>query len=216
MEDYDFNKLREQMVSYQIASRGITDEKVLGAFRAVARHSFVPSSQLKSAYEDYPLPIGAGQTISQPYIVALMTKVLEINGGEKVLEIGTGSGYQAAILAHLGAEVYSIERIPALAAKAKQTLCALGYSVMVEAGDGTLGWPEHAPYDRIIVTAAAPSVSSCWIEQLLIRGKIVLPEGAPLHQQLMVVTKISGDSVKKESICGCIFVPLIGKYGYKE
>jgi protein-L-isoaspartate(D-aspartate) O-methyltransferase len=211
----DFDSQREQMVSEQILGRGIRDQQVLDAFRNVPRHLFVPQENREFAYQDYPLPIGENQTISQPYIVALMTQELEVKKGDKVLEIGTGSGYQAAILNHLGAKVYSVERVPSLAEKASETLHSLGYDVEVKAGDGTLGWEENSPYDRIIVTAAAPVICSPWIEQLKIGGKIVLPLGMPLHQELTVVKKVNEGDVEKSVVCGCVFVPLIGKYGYK-
>jgi protein-L-isoaspartate(D-aspartate) O-methyltransferase len=212
----NFDKLRENMVYNQIIRRGITDDKLLNAFREVPRHLFVPLFKRSFAYEDYPISIGEGQTISQPYIVALMTQLCEITKGEKVLEIGTGSGYQAAIIAYLGGEVYTIERIASLAKKAKETLYSLNFKVKIKVGDGSLGWPEYAPYDKIMVTAASPSVSPCWQEQLKIGGRIVLPLGEGMHQDLTVVEKISHSELKKKTVCGCVFVPLIGSYGYKE
>ena len=216
MRETDFSTLREEMVLYQIASRGIRDRRVLEAFSAVPRHLFVPESKRKYAYEDYPLGIGQDQTISQPYMVALMSEVLEVEPGIAVLEIGTGSGYQAAILCSMGAKVYSIERYPALAQQAKKTLDSLGYEVQVKTGDGTLGWAEEAPYDRIIVTAASPHAPPPLVEQLKIGGRIVIPLGMRFTQDLTIIYKISKDEVKAESVCGCVFVPLIGEYGYKE
>ncbi|UCD15504.1 MAG: protein-L-isoaspartate(D-aspartate) O-methyltransferase [Candidatus Omnitrophota bacterium] len=211
----DFDALRERMVSEQILQRGIEEPKILEAFRAVERHLFVSEQNRKFAYEDYPLPIGENQTISQPYIVALMTQHLEVGESQKVLEVGTGSGYQAAILSYLGASVYSIERVPALAQKAKLLLDSLKCKVEVKAGDSTLGWPQNAPYDRIIVTAASPAVSPCWIEQLKVEGRMVIPLGGPLQQELTVVKKISVSKIDKEVVCACMFVPLLGEYGYK-
>jgi protein-L-isoaspartate(D-aspartate) O-methyltransferase len=215
MKEIDFDKLRQEMVINQIAKRGITDQKVLEAFRQVPRHLFIPQNQKYLAYDDYPLPIGVGQTISQPYMVALMTAVLDVRENEKVLEIGTGSGYQAAILAYLSAKVYSIERIAALAAQAKELLSSLNYCVQVKVGDGTLGWQENGPYDKIIVTAAAPVISPSWIEQLKETGKMVVPLGGAFGQDLTVIEKIGRDNIKQTSVCSCIFVPLIGKYGQK-
>lgn len=215
MRDIDFERLREDMVVRQIAQRGITDQKVLEVFKKVPRHLFIPENERHLAYEDCPVPIGHEQTISQPYISALMTEALGIKVGDKVLEVGTGSGYQAAILAYLGAEVYSIERIPQLSENAKQVLDSLGCKVKISTGDGTLGWPEYSPYDKIIITAAAPGISNCWIEQLVVSGKIVVPLGQAFGQNLTLLEKIRKDKIEQRVICGCIFVPLIGKYGYK-
>jgi len=212
----EFEVLREKMVKEQLIERGIKDRRVLDVFGRVEREKFVPPDKQEYAYEDSPLYIGWGQTISQPYIVALMTELLSLKGGEKVLEIGTGSGYQSAILSHLGCVVYTVERIPQLAKKAEEILSLLGYRVKVKIGDGTLGWEEFAPYDRIIITAASSSVSLPLIKQLKIGGKIVLPLGERLHQELTVIDKVSSTRVEKKAICGCIFVPLIGKYGYKR
>ncbi|MEI8349691.1 MAG: protein-L-isoaspartate(D-aspartate) O-methyltransferase [Candidatus Omnitrophota bacterium] len=214
MTEADFTALRDKMVADQIIKRGICNENVLASLRAVPRHFFVPENQRHLAYEDYPLAISEGQTISQPYIVALMTERLALCAGQRVLEIGTGSGYQAAILASLGARVFSVERIPLLAQSAKVQLTALGYVVEITIGDGTLGWSEHAPYDKIIITAAAPAISPEWLTQLKVGGKIVLPVGGLASQDLMVVTKIDEERIDKEIICGCMFVPLVGKYGF--
>lgn len=212
--DDSFKELRSEMVSRQIFSRGITDPKILEAFKSVARHIFVPDSQKSFAYNDCPLPIGNDQTISQPFIVALMTKTLDVKAGMRVLEIGTGSGYQAAILGFLGAKVYSVERIEPLAKKAQELFSLIGYKIAVKIGDGTLGWPENSPYDRIIVTAAAPEIPEALITQLKIEGRLVIPLGERFTQDLVVVCKISQSEVKKESICGCRFVPLVGEYGW--
>jgi len=212
----DFKKSRERMVSEQIYRRGISDKEILDVFKTVPRHCFVPEAQISSAYGDYPLPIGCGQTISQPYIVALMTKELEISPGMKVLEVGTGSGYQTAILSALGARVYSLERIPELADRAKELLSSLGFEATIKVGDGTLGWPEHAPYERIIVTAAAGSMPKPLIDQLAIGGRLVLPLGGGFSQELTVLNKVSEEQIREERICSCVFVPLIGRYGFKE
>jgi protein-L-isoaspartate(D-aspartate) O-methyltransferase len=212
----NFEVLRKRMVEEQLVPRGIRNRKVLDAFLKVERHKFVPQELLGSAYADYPLPIGEGQTISQPYIVALMTECLDLSGQEKVLEIGTGSGYQAAILAELASEVYSIERFSALARRAEDTLLELGYAnIKIKVDDGTLGWEEFAPFDRIIITAAAPRIPLPLSEQLAENGKLVLPLGETFTQVLTVVEK-KKDKLESTQVCGCVFVPLVGKYGYKE
>jgi protein-L-isoaspartate(D-aspartate) O-methyltransferase len=216
MKESDFAILRDEMVTTQILARGIKDPLVLDAFGTVPRHLFIPDSRRNHAYQDYPLPIGEDQTISQPYMVALMTKCLAVESGMSVLEIGTGSGYQAAILSYMGATVYSIERFPYLAQQAKKTLDSLGYSAEVTTGDGTLGWSAHAPYDRIIVTAASPNIPPPLIEQLKVAGRMVIPLGMRFTQNLTIVHKISESKIEDEYICGCVFVPLIGEYGYKE
>ena len=213
MEDI-FTALREEMVSRQILSRGIDDGRILEAFRNIPRHLFVPDVQKEFAYSDSPLPIGWEQTISQPYIVALMTLHLGVSQETSVLEVGTGSGYQAAILSFLGAQVYTIERFPFLAKEAKRVLDSLGMEVRIREGDGTLGWPEHAPYERIIVTAGTFKIPPLLIEQLKVGGKMVIPLGQRFHQELTVVEKVSGAEIKEERICGCIFVPLVGEYGW--
>jgi len=204
------------MIEHQIRRRGIADPRVLAAMAEVPRERFVPSADADDAYGDHPLGIGCGQTISQPYMVGLMTESLRLTGDEKVLEIGAGSGYQAAILAKLCRQVYSVERVPALAERARQTLADLGCdNVEVVVGDGSLGWPEAAPYDRIIVTAAAPKVADPWIEQLVDGGRLVVPLGDRWGQMLTVVTK-RGAKTKQESICGCVFVPLVGEHGWQS
>ncbi len=211
-----FANLREKMVREQLVKRGISSKEVLSAFRNIPREEFVPSSKVNFAYEDSPLSIGLSQTISQPYIVALMTELLSVKKDDKVLEVGTGSGYQSAILSYLGARVYTIERLPLLAKKAKSVLDKLGYKVHIKVGDGSLGWEEHALYDKVIVTAASFNIPPSLIEQLKVGGKIVIPLGTRWQQQLTLVEKKDKGIIEKTSICGCIFVPLIGKYGYKE
>jgi protein-L-isoaspartate(D-aspartate) O-methyltransferase len=208
---------RDQMVRRQLVSRGIKDERVLEAIRKVSRHLFVPEKLRESAYHDGPLSIGEGQTISQPYMVALMTECLDLKGGEKVLEIGTGSGYQTAILAELAEHVYTIERVPILLEKAQQVLTHLGYTtIKFKGGDGTYGWCEESPFDGIIVTAAAPDISQVLIEQLKDDGGVlVIPVGSRYSQSLYKVTK-KGDKIEKEERTLCVFVPLIGEYGWKE
>lgn len=216
MVEDSFFSLREEMVMNQIVARGIKDARVIKAFLKVPRHKFVSEKDILEAYDDHPLPIGEGQTISQPYMVALMSECLKLKGGEKVLEIGTGSGYQAAILAELANEVYSIERFPSLAERAKLILESLGYeNVRIKVGDGTLGWEEFSPYDGIIVTACSPEIPPPLITQLKDKGRLVIPLGESFSQVLTVVEKFK-DKLKKEEICGCVFVPLIGRYGYKE
>jgi protein-L-isoaspartate(D-aspartate) O-methyltransferase len=211
-----FSQARKAMVEKQIVARGITDARVLAAMREVPRHAFVPDHYIDEAYEDHPLPVGAGQTISQPYIVALMTSHLGLTGKEKVLEIGTGSGYQAAILARLAKEVHTVERIPELASKAKATLQQLGVkNVFVHVGDGSLGWPEAAPYDRIIVTAAAPSVPEELTDQLKTGGRLIIPVGERWYQMLEEWEKAPAGLVKKEVI-PVVFVPLLGEKGWQE
>ena len=204
------------MVQTQIAARGIKDPRVLEAMRKVPRHLFVEEALKDQAYGDYPLPIGEGQTISQPYIVALMTEALELKGPEKVLEVGTGSGYQAAILAELAKQVYSIERYPSLAHRAKRLLERLGYrNVIIRVGDGTKGWPEVAPFDAIIVTAAGPKIPEPLLEQLKDGGRLVMPVGDQWSQYLIKVTK-KGDRLIKENLGAVRFVKLVGEYGFPE
>ncbi len=204
------------MVEEQIIARGIKDKKVISAFLKVPREEFVPEDLKKYAYIDSPLSIGEGQTISQPYIVALMTEALKLKGYEKVLEIGTGSGYQAAILAEIGCEVYSVERIESLAKKAESLLKKLGYNVKIKIGDGTLGWEEYSPYDRIIVTAAGPKIPETLLAQLSENeGRLIMPIGDRFFQDLILVIK-RGKEIEKINLGGCQFVPLIGKEGWEE
>lgn len=212
----DFTRLRDVMVDKQLILRGIKDKRVLDAMRKVPRHLFIPESSWDDAYEDMALPIGEGQTISQPYMVAIMTELLELTGNEKVLEVGTGSGYQAAILGELAKEVYTIERIEKLAFEAERRLLELGYkNIYVFIGDGSKGLPEKSPFDRIIVTAASPEIPKCLKEQLGDSGIIVVPVGQRFSQMLVKGKKIKG-VIKEEFHTPCIFVPLIGEYGWKE
>ncbi len=212
----EYDRARERMVRSQIEARGIRDPQVLAAMRQVPRHLFVPVNMRGSAYYDSPLPIGEGQTISQPYIVALMTEMLELTGEERVLEIGTGSGYQAAILSLLAREVYTVERLPDLARSAEEVLGQLGYTnVHVRVGDGTLGWPEHAPYDAIIVTAAPPEIPSPLLDQLTDGGRFVAPIG-PRWTQTLVRVRREGEKFHEESLTAVAFVPLVGVHGWDE
>ncbi len=209
-----FEEERSRMVQTQLLPRGITDESVLLAMRKVPRHRFVPADLMESAYEDRPLPIGESQTISQPYIVALMTQSLELKGDESVLEIGSGSGYQAAVLAELVRQVYTIERIEELCNRSSEILKTLGYvNVNLKVGDGSEGWPEFAPYDGIMVTAGSPEIPEVLTEQINEGGRIVIPVGGYYSQDLAVVHKIHG-KLERKNVCGCVFVPLIGKYGW--
>lgn len=204
------------MVQDQLVRRGISDPRVLAAMRKVPRHLFVDEALRDRAYGDHPLPIGEQQTISQPYIVALMTALLALEGPEKVLEVGTGSGYQTAILAELAREVFSVERLPGLAARAQALLERLGYTnVRIRVGDGTLGWPEEAPFDRVIVTAAAPEVPPRLFEQLADGGRMVLPLGDAVCQTLTLVERVGGE--QRRRACGeCTFVKLVGKDAWAE
>lgn len=209
-----FARDRERMVAEQLVRRGITDQRVLEAMRKVPRHLFVEEALRDRAYGDYPLPIGEGQTISQPYMVGIMTQLLRLTGQEKVLEIGTGSGYQTAVLAELARRVCSVERIPSLAARARVTLEALGYTnVWVRTADGTLGWPDEAPFDGVVVSAGAPSVPEPLFEQLAEGGRMVVPVGDATSQTLTVVERVDG-KMRTTTDAGCVFVKLIGKYGW--
>jgi len=215
-KELDYKKLQEKMVRDQFIRRGISDKNVLAAFYKVRREKFIPSELRGDAYEDFPLSIGEGQTISQPFMVALMTQSLELKGHEKVLEIGTGSGYQTAILAELSEEVYSVERIKSLAQKAQGLLKRLGYNnIKIFSGDGTLGWEEYSPYDRILVTAGARELPLPLVEQLKEGGMIVIPIGNLYSQDLKVIKK-EKNCIKTATTEKCIFVPLIGKYGWDE
>ena len=212
----EFTELRDLMVKTQLIPRGIKDERVLAAMKKVPRHLFVDESMQHRAYDDSALSIGEGQTISQPYMVAVMSEFLELKGTEKVLEIGTGSGYQAAVLAGLAKEVYTVERIAVLAERAEERYHALGYAnIHVKIANGTLGWPEASPFDRIIITAGTPKVPDPLLLQLADQGILIAPVGDRFSQQIIKVKK-TGDKVVEEYLTPCIFVPLIGEYGWKK
>lgn len=200
---------RERMVETQLEARDIDDPRVLAAMRSVPRHEFVPPELAHAAYEDGPLPIGHDVTISQPYIVALMTELARVQPGERVLDVGTGSGYQAAVLAAMGAEVYGIEIIEPLATAAGQRLARLGYAATIRAGDGWGGWPEHAPFDAIVLAAAPAEVPAALTEQLAVGGRLVLPVGGRFHQQLVVITR-TAQGLRQESVIPVAFVPMTG------
>lgn len=206
----EFARRRQQMVDRQIAGRDVNDARVLDAMRGVPRHKFVPADQVNFAYDDSPLPIGEGQTISQPYIVGYMSEQLRVTPKSKVMEIGTGSGYQAAVLSELGAEVYTIEIVPSLAERAEKTLQALGYkNVHVKAGDGYRGWPEAAPFDRIIVTAAPNHIPQPLVDQLAVGGRMVIPVG-DYYQQMTIVTK-TPQGIAEQRTIDVVFVPMTGE-----
>jgi protein-L-isoaspartate(D-aspartate) O-methyltransferase len=243
LENDDFALRRHRMVENQLRARGIADDRVLAAMERVPRHLFVPVAERPSAYDDGPLPIGLGQTISQPYMVARMTELLRLAPDSRVLEIGTGSGYQAAVLAELAAEVWTVERHSDLARQAEQLLLQLGYTnVRVVAGDGTLGLPEGVPYDGIMVTAAAPFVPETLREQLAPGGRMVIPVTAGYSQDLRLIERLRDDEppaaadafaaapadsaagpteiperrYRETSVLSCVFVPLIGEQGYRR
>ncbi len=207
--------MRERMVREQLESRGIRDQRLLQVMRELPRHLFIPPDMAREAYHDNPLPIGTGQTISQPYMVALMTELLALRGGEKVLEVGTGSGYQAAILGKMAREVISIEKHGNLAEEARERLRSLGIgNVEVRVGDGSLGLPDEAPFDAIIVTAGAPGIPRPLTEQLADGGRLVIPVGSSGMQTLTLVTREGGE-YRTEEKGGCVFVPLVGRHGWK-
>jgi protein-L-isoaspartate(D-aspartate) O-methyltransferase len=212
----DYEKERGRMVADQIVPRGVSDPRVLAAMRKVPRHEFLPDVLKDQAYGDHAIPIGEGQTISQPYIVAFMTELLELKETDRVLEIGTGSGYQAAILAELSKKVYTVERVKGLAERARATLDRLGYpTVAIKVFDGTYGWKDMAPFDAIIVTAAAPEIPAPLVEQLKEGGRMIVPVGERYSQVLMKVVKTESGVLRSQSI-PCVFVPLIGNHGWKE
>jgi protein-L-isoaspartate(D-aspartate) O-methyltransferase len=210
-----YESSRARMVEEQLVQRGVTDERVLAAMRRIPRHLFVEEPLRDRAHGDHPLPIGEEQTISQPYIVGFMTQLLELRGQEKVLEVGTGSGYQTAVLAELARRVCSVERLPRLAERARGLLEQLGYdNVWVRVGSGTLGWPDEAPFDRILVTAGGPSVPPPLFQQLAEGGRMVVPVGDVANQTLTVVEKVRGE-MKTRSYGDCKFVKLVGKYAWE-
>jgi protein-L-isoaspartate(D-aspartate) O-methyltransferase len=213
IDEYDL--ARKRMVEEQIIARGILDQRVLAVLGSVPRHCFIPLDDLAWAYSDGPLPIGHGQTISQPYIVALMTELLELGKTDRVLEVGTGSGYQAAVLGELAAEIHTIEVIPGLAIQASKTLAEMAYShIHVHTGDGSLGWPENAPYNRILVAAAAPETPQAILDQLAEGGILVIPVGNRSVQQLEVWRRIGHEFSQRKNGDVC-FVPLRGRFGWK-
>ena len=212
----DFEKARIEMIRHQIKGRGIRDERVLSAMNSIPREKFVLEGEKENAYLDCPLPMGMGQTISQPIKVALMTQCLSLKGSETVLEVGTGSGYQAAILSRLAKMVYTIERFKALADRAEKIFKELEIkNVKVIVGDGSTGWEEYSPYDGIIVTAGAPKIPTSLIEQLDEKGRIVVPVGNSFSQDLLLGIKEKG-KLKITNYGGCVFVPLVGKYGWQK
>jgi protein-L-isoaspartate(D-aspartate) O-methyltransferase len=204
------------MVEEQVVARGVRDPRVLAAMRRVPRHLFVDEALGERAYGDHPLPIGDGQTISQPFMVAKMTELLQLTGSEKVLEVGTGSGYQAAVLGELAARVCTIERVPRLAQHAREILERLGYTnVWVRVANGTLGWPDEAPFDRIVVAAGGPGVPPPLFDQLTERGRMVMPIGTTASQVLQLIEK-SGGAMQTSEHAGCAFVKLVGKYAWQQ
>jgi protein-L-isoaspartate(D-aspartate) O-methyltransferase len=214
--DQEYQEARQRMVRVDIAARGVAEPAVLQAMGEVPREEFLPEALRSSAYDDAPLPIEAGQTISQPYIVAYMIEALQLTGNERVLEIGTGSGYAAAVLSRCAAEVFTVERIPSLAHAARSRLAALGYdNVTVLVGDGTLGCREHEPYQGIVVTAGAPEVPRALLSQLAPGGRLVIPVGATQHlQNLVRVRREGGHDFRREELCPVRFVPLVGEQGW--
>ena len=215
-EKKEYAVLREEMIEKQLRRRGIQDAAVLAAMAEVPRHEFVSENVRAHAYDDLPLPIGSGQTISQPYIVAAMTAALHLQPGDRVLEIGTGCGYHAAVLSRLAEEVFTIERRAELASSASAALARLGYSnAHVHCGDGTLGLPELAPFDAILVAAAAPAIPKPLLAQLAEGGRIILPIGGAEHQELQLIEK-RGDTFPTKMLEGCRFVPLLGHHGWQE
>ena len=216
LEKKDYAVLREEMIEKQLRRRGVHDAAVLAAMAEVPRHEFVSEEVRVHAYDDLPLPIGSGQTISQPYIVAAMTAALHLRPGDRVLEIGTGCGYHAAVLSRLAKEIFTIERRPELASSASAKLARLGYSnAHVHCGDGTLGLPELAPFDAILVAAAAPAVPKPLLAQLAEGGRIILPVGGAEHQELQLIER-RGDTFPTKMLEGCRFVPLLGYHGWQE
>ena len=211
----DYDQAREKMVNSQLLARGIRDQNVLAAMRKIPRHLFVGDYLQDQAYDDRPLPIARQQTISQPYMVALMTEALELSRQDRVLEIGTGSGYQAAVLAEICDTVYTVEKFPELLDQAAAVCRQLGYrNIIAKSDDGTLGWPEHQPYDAILVTAGAPQVPQPLLDQLAEGGRMLIPVGGDLIQELKKLTRRT-DRIVEERLIGCQFVPLRGKHGWQ-
>lgn len=210
-----YDRLREEMVQKQIEARGITDAKVLAAVRKVPRHLFVSEALMDQAYSDFPLPIGEQQTISQPYIVAEMTQSLELSPDDRVLEIGTGSGYQAAVLAHIVYRVYTIERIHSLYIKTRKLFDKLGYhNIVTRYSDGTTGWKDEGPYDAIIVTAGSPEIPAVLVNQLTIGGRMVIPVGNQHSQDLIKIVR-DEKGIQQTNLGGCRFVKLVGEHGWR-
>lgn len=217
MRENDFSEMRRNMVASQLSGRDIRDKTVLDAFEKVPRHEFIDAKFYKDAYSDFPLPIENEQTVSQPYIVALMVQLLDIKKSDKALEIGTGSGYETAILAELAGEVFSVERLKDLTEKAKLALKKTGYkNITLKTGDGMLGWEEFAPFDKIIVSAGAETMPGPLTRQLKSPGKLVLPVGPRIRQKILLVEKTGKGEILEKEICDCMFVPLIGRYGWKD
>lgn len=213
----DFTIARRRMVEKQVVARGVTDARVIDAMLRVPRHRFVEEAFADKAYQDAPLPIGEKQTISQPYMVAVMSEALMLKGVETVLEVGTGSGYQAAVLALLADRVFSLERLPALARRARKTLDENGFSkVNIRLADGTLGWRDMGPFDAILVTAGAPAIPAEYLNQLIIGGRLVIPVGDRESQILMRVTRLAESEYSEEKLLDCRFVPLIGSHGWRD
>jgi len=218
LPEQNMEQQREQMVAQQIEGRGLRDPAVLAAMRAVPREAFVPEDNFQFAYDDGPLPIAKGQTISQPYVVALMIEMLQLKPQDRVLEIGTGSGYAAAVLSRVAAEVYTVERIEQLVDFARQNLSSLDYkNVQVHQGDGSLGWPDHAPYDGIIVAAGGPKIPETLKKQLVIGGRLVMPVGSEQRSQRLVrLTRVEENEYARENLSHVRFVPLIGQEAWEK
>jgi protein-L-isoaspartate(D-aspartate) O-methyltransferase len=213
-DSYKLKGLREKLIK-ELVEKGLKDEAVIAAMRKVPRHAFVESAFHEASYEDRPLPIGEGQTISQPYTVAAQSSMLAIKPGMKVLEIGTGSGYQAAVLCEMGVKLFSIERIRSHHQKAAQLLEELGYKLRSKWGDGTVGWSQYAPFDRILVTAASPSIPEALKKQLAVGGRLIIPVGTMEQQQMAIVTRKSAEEWEVQKVGNFQFVPLLGKEGWQ-